>query len=111
MITLFFLQVSYKYAKTSNTNRNIITTTTATATATTMAFSYFYGYGYFYITIISIYYVGSFELDVRSNQVANRDQPLFFPKKSNIKINYWLIRNGKLILLCALVILHVKFVS
>lgn len=42
----------------------------------------------YYITIISIYYVGSFELDVRSNQVANRDQPLFFPKKSNIKINY-----------------------
>lgn len=42
----------------------------------------------YHITIISIYYVGSFELDVRSNQVANRDQPLFFPKKSNIKINY-----------------------
>ena len=42
----------------------------------------------YYITIISIYYVGSFELDVRSNQVANRDQPLFLPKKSNIKINY-----------------------
>ena len=42
----------------------------------------------YYITIISIYYVGSFERDVRSNQVANRDQPLFFPKKSNIKINY-----------------------
>ena len=47
MIKLFFLQVSYKYAKTSNTNRNIITTFTATATA--MAFGYGYGYGFRYL--------------------------------------------------------------
>ena len=51
-------------------------TAMATATAT------------YYITIISIHHVGSFELDARSNYVANHDQPLFFSKKSDITINY-----------------------
>ena len=75
MIKLFFLQVSYKYAKISNTNRNIITTTIATAIATAVllrlwlsAMATATATATYYITIISIYYVlGSFELGARSN--------------------------------------------